>query len=196
MSIEDREHVECETREQWRAWLDANASTSPGVWLVTYKKTSGRPHLSYDESVLEAIAFGWIDSRPGKVDEIRSKGYYSPRKATSAWSRVNKARVELLRAEGLMTPRGEEVIAAAVASGTWTGLDAIEELQEPDELRTGLDSQPPAREHWDSFPRGVKRGILEWISLAKRPETRAARIQETIDRARVGERANQWRPKS
>lgn len=196
MGIQDREHVHCETRAQWRSWLAANADSSDGVWLVTFKKSSGKPTISYDEAVSEAIAFGWIDSRPGVVDDERTKGYYSPRKATSGWSRVNKERLERVRAEGLMTPRGEAVIAEAVASGAWEALDEVENLAEPDALRLGLDANPVARGHWDSFPRGAKRAILEWISLAKRDETRDARIAETIAKATVGERANQWVRKS
>jgi uncharacterized protein YdeI (YjbR/CyaY-like superfamily) len=194
VGIQDRDHIHCETREQWRTWLSENGTTSPGVWLVTWKKHTGKPTFTYDDSVCEAIAFGWVDSRPGVVDDERSKGYYSPRKATSAWSRTNKERVERLRAEGLMAPEGEAVIAAAIANGSWEKLDAVEDLVEPDELAAGLDQVPSARAAWDSFPRGVKRGILEWISLAKRDETRAQRIQETIAKASVGERANQWRP--
>ncbi len=175
-------------------WLSENGTTSPGVWLVTWKKHTGKPTFTYDDAVCEAIAYGWVDSRPGVVDDNRSKGYYSPRKATSGWSRTNKDRVERLRAEGLMAPEGEAVIAAAVANGSWEKLDAVEELIEPVELATGLDEDPNARAAWDSFPRGVKRGILEWISLAKRDETRAQRIREIITKASVGERANQWRP--
>mgnify|MGYP000452749424 CR=1 FL=1 len=196
MSIHDREHVHCESRKQWRAWLAQNCDSSPGVWLVTWKKHTGKPTLSYDEAVCEAIAFGWIDSRPGTVDENRSKGYYSPRKPTSGWSKVNKERLARVRSEGLMSERGEAVVAQAVANGSWEKLDAVEELSEPAELTRGLDQIPAARANWDGFPRGVRRGILEWISLAKRDETRAQRIQETIDKASVGERANQWRPKS
>lgn len=193
MAIQDTEHVQCASRAEWRAWLSTHAATSTGVWLVTWKKSSGDPHLSYDEAVLEALAFGWVDSRPGTVDDQRTKGYYSPRKPTSGWSRVNKNRVETLRAEGLMTPQGEAAIAAAVANGAWIALDDVENLVEPDELRTALDALPGARANWDAFPRSAKRGILEWIQLAKQPETRTRRISETTEAAARGERANQWK---
>jgi uncharacterized protein YdeI (YjbR/CyaY-like superfamily) len=194
MGIHDREHVECQTREQWRAWLASNADSSDGVWLITWKKHTNRPTLTYDEAVEEAIAFGWVDSRPGTVDDERSKGYYSPRKPTSAWSRTNKRRVEKLRSLGLMDDRGERAIRTAMENGAWTALDDVENLIEPHELASGLDDVPEARQAWESFPRGVKRGILEWISLAKKEETRRARIAETIAKASLGERANQWRP--
>lgn len=193
MSIQDREHVFCESRHDWRDWLEKNCATSPGVWLVTWKKSTGKPTISYDEAVLEALAFGWIDSRPGTVDAERSKGYYSPRKPGSAWSRVNKGRIDQARAQGLMSPRGEEVVAQAIADGSWNALDDVEDLVEPPELAHLLDTLHHARKHWDSFPRGVKRGILEWISLAKRAETRHARISETAEAASRGERANQWK---
>ena len=193
MGIHDKVHVLCENRAQWRAWLTQNAATSTGVWLVTWKKASGKPQLSYDDAVSEALAFGWVDSRPGTVDENQTKGYYSPRKSTSGWSRVNKNRIDVLRAEGAMTPQGEAVIAAAVANGAWTALDDVEDLVEPTELRELLDATPAARTNWDAFPRGPKRGILEWIQLAKQPETRARRIAETAEAAARGERANQWK---
>jgi uncharacterized protein YdeI (YjbR/CyaY-like superfamily) len=95
-----------------------------------------------------------------------------------------------------MTPRGEAVIAEAVANGAWEKLDEVENLAEPEQLRVGLDALPLARANWNAFPRGAKRAILEWISLAKRDETRDARIAETIAKASVGERANQWVRKS
>jgi len=193
VALHDKEHVQCDSRAEWRAWLSNNSASSTGVWLVTWKKSSGKPHVTYDDAVLEAIAFGWVDSRPGTVDDERTKGYYSPRKPTSGWSRVNKKRVDTLRTEGLMTPQGEAVIAAAMANGAWESLDDVENLVEPEELRTALDTIPRARENWDGFPRGAKRGILEWISLAKQAETRARRISETAEAAARGERANQWK---
>ncbi|MHC1558111.1 YdeI/OmpD-associated family protein [Actinomycetospora sp. C-140] len=117
----------------------------------------------------------------------------APRKATSAWSRVNKQRVERLTAAGLMTPAGQAAIEAARATGRWAALDAVEDLTEPDDLRSALDAVPRARAAWDAFPRSVKRAILEWIAAAKKPPTRAARIAETVGEAAEGRRAHQWR---
>jgi len=187
------EHVTVETRAQWRAWLEANHADRDGVWLVTWKKGSGRPHLGYDGIVEEALAFGWVDSLPRKVDEQRSKLLVTPRKPRSNWSRANKERIERLTAAGLMAPAGLAVVEAAKRSGTWTALDDVENLVEPDELRAALDADPEARRHWDAFPRSAKRGILEWILNAKTSPTRTKRIEETARLAARGERANQWR---
>ncbi len=181
-----------ESRAGWRAWLAEHHASSPGVWAVTNKKTSAGPHVPYDDLVEEAVAFGWIDSLGRRVDEERSRLLMTPRKPASKWSRSNKERVERLAAAGLMAPAGLAAVEHAKASGTWTALDAVEALEEPDDLRTALDAEPEARRHWDAFPRSAKRGILEWIVQAKTAPTRAKRIAETAAKAGVGERANQW----
>jgi uncharacterized protein YdeI (YjbR/CyaY-like superfamily) len=187
------EQVTVESREQWRAWLEAHHGSSPGIWLVTWKKASGRPHLPYDDVVEEALAFGWVDSLPRKLDDDRSQLLITPRKAGSNWSRLNKERVERLLAAGLMAPAGLAVVEAARADGSWTALDDVENLVEPEDLRAALDAEPEARRHWDAFPRSVKRGILEWLLNAKAAATREKRVRETAELAARGERANQWR---
>jgi uncharacterized protein YdeI (YjbR/CyaY-like superfamily) len=103
--------------------------------------------------------------------------------------------VERLLAAGLMAPAGIAAVDAAKADGSWTLLDAVEDLVVPDDLAVALDAAPPAREHWDAFPRSVKRANLEWIVQARRPETRARRVAETAEKAARNERANQWRPR-
>lgn len=181
------------SRAAWRRWLAEHHAESSGVWAVTFKKRSGGPYVSYDDIVEEAIAHGWVDSLSRALDEQRSQLLITPRKAGSGWSRPNKERVARLTAAGLMTPAGTAVVEAAKASGTWTALDAVEALIEPEELRLALDADADARRHWDAFPRSAKRGILEWISNAKRAETRGKRIAETARLAADDVRANQWR---
>jgi uncharacterized protein YdeI (YjbR/CyaY-like superfamily) len=157
------------------------------------QKTSGKPHLGYDASVEEALCFGWVDSKPGRPDAERSMLYFAPRKAGSGWSRPNKERVERLIAAGLMAPAGLVKIQAARKDGSWTMLDAVENLEMPNDLKHALEQYRLARTHWDAFPRSVKRGILEWITQAKKPETRAKRIKEAALLAAENKRANQWR---
>ena len=181
------------SREQWRAWLAEHHQTAPGVWVVTYKKSSGRLHVSYDDIVDEAIAHGWVDSRPASLDAERSRILVTPRQPTSNWSRVNKQRVARLTAAGRMTPAGQAAVDRANDNGTWTALDAVEDLQEPDDLRAALNRDPDARRFWDDFPRSTRRAILEWIANAKRPATRERRITETATLAAKDIRANQWR---
>jgi uncharacterized protein YdeI (YjbR/CyaY-like superfamily) len=103
--------------------------------------------------------------------------------------------VERLIASGLMTPAGLAKIEAAKKDGSWAALDGVEALEVPLDLRKALASYPDARRHFDAFPRSVKRGILEWILIAKKSETRAKRIDETARLASKNVRANQWRGK-
>lgn len=92
-----------------------------------------------------------------------------------------------------MAPASLAVVEAALADGSWTALDPVEQLAEPDDLSTALDATPAARAHWDAFPRSAKRAILEWINTAKTPGTRSRRVSQTVGEATVGHRANQWR---
>jgi uncharacterized protein YdeI (YjbR/CyaY-like superfamily) len=92
-----------------------------------------------------------------------------------------------------MAPSGLAKLAAAKEDGSWAALNAVEALDVPPDLEAALAARPAAQQHWDAFPRSAKRGILEWIANAKRPETRARRIDETVRLAAENIRANQWR---
>lgn len=189
--------IEIESRAQLRAWLTANHGQAQSVWLVTWKKASGDRHVPYGDIVDEALCFGWIDSLPRKLDVERSMLLLSPRKRGSAWSAVNKAKVERLGAAGLIHPAGQAIIDAAKADGSWTRLDAVDALVVPPELEAAFATRPGAAENFGRFPPSTRRGILEWIIQAKRPETRNRRITETADLAQRNIRANQFRqPKS
>jgi len=181
------------SRSAWRGWLSAYHQESKGVWLITYKKASGKPRLEYSESVEEALCFGWVDSLPRKLDEERSMLYFAPRKSGSGWSALNKLRVESLIQGGLMMPAGLAKIEAAKRDGTWSKLDEVDALVVPDDLLAELKRYENANDFFEAFPKSVKRGILEWILNAKRPETRQKRISETARLANRNERANQWR---
>jgi uncharacterized protein YdeI (YjbR/CyaY-like superfamily) len=193
--LTDREQVHLETRQAWRAWLGEHHATSAGVWLVSWKASTGRPRVTYDEAVEEALCVGWVDSRPGSIDDERSRLWFAPRSPGSAWSRVNKERVERLLAAGLVLPAGLAVIKAARASGAWNRLDDVEDLVVPPDLAAAFEAHPGAQEQWEGFPRSEKRRLLEWITQARTEPTRAKRVTETAAKAAVGERANLWRPK-
>lgn len=181
------------TREEWRAWLAQNHARDTGVWLISYKKAANKPFIPYDDAVEEALCFGWIDSKPNKLDDERTMLWYAPRKPGSKWSKPNKDRAKRMIAAGLMTPAGQAKIDAAKEDGTWSALDAVEALDVPADLARALAEYETARANWDAFPRSAKRGILEWILNAKRPETRAKRVHETARLAAENRRANQWR---
>ena len=123
--------VEVRSRAELRAWLDAHHGGSAGVWVVTFKKHVIDVHVSAVDVCEEALCFGWIDSVPRALDADRSMLLITPRRPKSAWSRVNKDRVERLLAAGAMSPAGLAAVAAAQASGTWSALDAVEALELP-----------------------------------------------------------------
>jgi len=194
--VRDAPQVHAETREAWRDWLAAHHGTATGAWLVSWKKATGRPAVGYDAAVEEALCVGWVDSTARRLDDERSMLYVAPRKPRSGWSRPNKERVARLTAAGRMRPAGQAVVEAAQADGSWSLLDDVENLVVPDDLRAALDALDGAADHWEAFPRSARRGILEWIVQAKRPETRAKRVEETARLAAINERANQWRPRA
>ena len=183
---DDAEHIHAESRAEWRAWLAANHDRPHGVWLVGWKAATGRPAPTYDEAVEEALCFGWIDSTKRTLDEDRSMQWYSPRRKGSGWSRPNKARLDRIAAAGTMTPAGQRVVDAAVADGSWTLADEVEDRVVPPDLAAGFDAHPGAREHWDSFTASQQKMVLTWIATAKRPATRQARVTETAAKAAEG----------
>ncbi|MEI7925164.1 MAG: YdeI/OmpD-associated family protein [Chloroflexota bacterium] len=192
---EQFEQVHPKTRAEWRRWLARHHETSPGVWVITWKKASGQTGPSYADCVEEALCFGWIDSRPQKIDEHRTALLYTPRKPKSGWAGTNKERVERLLAAGQMQPAGLAKIEAAKRDGSWDALTASEALEMPPELVAAFKRDRVARGHWDAFPAGVRKAILQWITSAKRDETRVKRIEETVTLAAQNVRANQWTPK-
>ena len=193
VAVRPENSIHPKTTAEWRAWLGQNHTRTEGIWLITYKKATGKPRVEYNESVEEALCFGWIDSKGNKLDEERTMLWFAPRKAGSNWSGSNKERAERLISAGLMTPAGLAKIEAAKADGSWNALDAVEALEIPPDLEAALGSYRAAGQNFEAFPRSVKRAILEWIANAKRPETRAKRIEETARLAQENIRANQWR---
>jgi uncharacterized protein YdeI (YjbR/CyaY-like superfamily) len=117
--VTDDQRVELDDRAAWRRWLESNHERSTGVWLVTWKKTAGRPRVDYDAAVEEALCFGWVDSKSRSVDDERTSLYFTPRKPKSSWSESNVARVEKLEAAGLMQDAGHRVVEEAKAAGRW-----------------------------------------------------------------------------
>jgi uncharacterized protein YdeI (YjbR/CyaY-like superfamily) len=188
-ALDDAPLVHADDRATWRAWLEANHATARGAWLVTWRRRSGRVGLDYEGAIEEALCFGWVDSTGGHLDEERGKLYFAPRKARSVWAASNKVRVERLIAEGRMAPAGLAAIERAKANGSWEVLDGAERLEVPDDLAAALESHPPAAATFAAFPPSARKMLIGWVAVARRPETRAARIREVADAAARGERA-------
>ena len=186
--MDEAERVEATSVEEWSAWLREHHEQPQGAWLVSPRAAAERP-FSYEEAVIEALRYGWVDSTVRPLDERRSMQWFSPRRAGSMWTRINKGRVARLEQAGLMEPAGAAAVAAAQASGMWTLMDDVEDGVVPDDLAAAFDRHPGSREHWESWSASAQKMILTWIVLAKRAETRATRIETTAEKAAQGIKA-------
>jgi len=188
-----REEVEtfCPTSQvAWRKWLSKNHTSKQSIWLVCYKKKSNRPTIAWSDAVDEALCFGWIDSKRIPIDQEKFMQFFSRRKLNGTWSKVNKEKIEKLIEKGLMTKAGFETIETAKKNGSWTILDDVEELKIPRDLNKELNNRTGSKKYFLSLSKSVRKAILQWVTLAKRPETRQKRIDEIATLA-----AQKTRPK-
>jgi uncharacterized protein YdeI (YjbR/CyaY-like superfamily) len=167
----------------WRAWLAANHETARGVWVVSWRKASGKEPVPYADLVEEAICFGWIDSTVNILDDDRGLQLMTPRKAKSGWTRLNRRRFADLEAQGRMTDAGRRAAEVARANGWWTIMDSVEDLVVPDELAAALDAVPGARAAWDAMAPSLRKQLLYPIATAAQPATRAKRIAQVVAEA-------------
>ena len=185
--MDDKPRVQPAGRAEWRAWLEANHRASGGVWLITWKRRAGEPTVGYEEAVEEALCFGWIDGVIRRVDDDRLMEWFAPRRPKSTWARTNKERVARLEAAGLMTDAGRRAVEIARANGSWESLDVIDALVVPDDLAAALAERPEARERFDASSVSVRRSALAWVYQARRPQTRAARVEQIAATAGRGD---------
>ncbi len=183
MSINEIETYYPTSKQAWRNWLLKNHDEKDAIWLVFYKKKAGKPTLTWSEAVDEALCFGWIDSVKRKLDEERSIQYFSKRKATSTWSKINKVKVEQLMEVNLMTSAGMRCIDIAKQNGMWELLDSVEALSIPEDLEAALLEKENAMDYFLSLSKSIRKGLLQWIVMAKRQETRNKRIVEIAELA-------------
>ena len=191
-TFDSLEALEGLDRAGWRAWLTAHHADRPGVFVVLPRRGDGL--LTYDAAVEEALCFGWIDGRVQPIDEARVRQHFAPRRPGGTWARSNKERVERLEREGLMTDAGRRVVDAAKRDGSWIALDDIDALVVPPDLAAGLAANPTAATQFVGFSPSVRRAYLWWIKSAKRPETRARRVEDTVWSAERGIREPGRRP--
>ena len=179
------------TVNAWRNWLEKNHISQKAVWVVFYRKSSGKKTITWSESVDVALCFGWIDSKKIKIDDETSHQFFTKRKPKSTWSKINKEKVEQLIASGLMTKAGLIAIEIAKRNGCWSVLDEVEELVIPKDLTAAFTKYPGSKEYFSGLSKSIKKGMLQWLVFAKRPETREKRITEIASLA-----AKQQKPKS
>ena len=156
--------VDLPDRAAWRDWLAANHSNLGSIWLVISKKGARQPGLSYADAVEEALCFGWIDSRPNKLDAAHYLLLVSPRQRGSVWSRLNKERIARLDSLGLLEEPGLAKIAAAKIDGSWFALDEVEALHLPTAIAEALDANPATRSHRYASLGSLRKRLLDCLT--------------------------------
>lgn len=189
----ERQTVYITSGKEWRDWLQQNHHLEQGVWLLCYNAKSGNTVVPWSDLVDEALCFGWIDSTRKTVDHHSFVQLFSKRKKQSTWSAVNKEKVQKLIEQGRMTKAGYECIEMAKQNGSWILLDEVEQLVIPDDLAGAFHDYEGSKAYFLSLSRSVRKMLLQWIVLAKRPETRAKRIHEVAVHAGLRQKPVQFR---
>ena len=173
----------------WRAWLHEHHTQPTGVWLVLAKKGTTDPtSLSYQQALREALCYGWIDGQAGRRDDTTHRQRFTPRRPRSPWSQRNVGIIAELEAEGLMQPAGIAEVERAKADGRWDAAYAGQaDMQVPPDLHAALAAEPRAQAMFDILTKGNRFAILYRIHEAKRPETRARRIDQFVAMLSRGE---------
>ncbi len=178
-----------EDPQAWGAWLDEHHAASPGVWLRLAKKGAPLTSLSYAEALDEALRFGWIDSQKKSYDEHSWLQKFGPRGPKSLWSKINRDKIAALVAAGRMMPAGTRAVESARADGRWdAAYDSQSNATVPDDFQAALDARPAARDFFATLNGANRYAVLFRIQTAKKPETRARRIQALVAMLEKGEK--------
>jgi len=167
--------VEVRDRRQWRTWLGKNHASSSGVWLVYYKGHTAVKSITHEDSLLEALCFGWVDSLIKRLDDDRYARKFTPRKRESKWSDTNRKLWAQLKAEGLLAPAG---LAAAPTENRYGPRPEVPEM--PNYLAQALKANPKAWSFFQSLAPTYQRPFVLWVHTAKREETREKRLGEAL----------------
>jgi uncharacterized protein YdeI (YjbR/CyaY-like superfamily) len=167
------------TPDQWRRWLDAHHDSESEVWLIFNKQHTGEASIAYLDALDEALCFGWVDSLVKRLDDDRYARKFTPRKADSRWSTINRKRYAALKAAGRLKPSGVE------RAPTDRGYDARPARFEmpatlPRYIQTALKKEPAAWRYFEKLAPSHRRRYVGWIESAKRDETKARRLQEAV----------------
>jgi uncharacterized protein YdeI (YjbR/CyaY-like superfamily) len=168
-------------RSQWRAWLEANSGCRAEVWLLFYKKDTGRPRIAYEDAVEEAICFGWIDGKIKNLDQARFARLFTPRKVRSKWSRANIERAQRMIRKGKMTAAGSKVFDAHNQSPALP-------TKLPASLETQFRKWETAWENFTRFPPSYQRMTIGWVASAKQEATQLRRLRQLIARSAANQR--------
>jgi uncharacterized protein YdeI (YjbR/CyaY-like superfamily) len=168
-------------QEAWEAWLAEHHATSPGLWLAIAKKGAATKTVSYAEAIEGALCYGWIDGQKGKLDDERWRQRFTPRRSRSKWSKINRDKATELIAEGRMKPAGLREVERAKADGRWDAAYAGQRTATvPDDLERALRKNSKAREFFSTLDSANRYAILYRLQEAKKPETRARRLEKFV----------------
>ncbi|MGH2485547.1 MAG: YdeI/OmpD-associated family protein [Ktedonobacterales bacterium] len=169
-------------QEDWEAWLDEHHTDTTGLWLKIAKRATGTPSVTYAEALESALCYGWIDGQKAAFDDAHWLQKFTPRRARSGWSRVNREKAMALIAAGKMRPAGLREVERAQADGRWeAAYESQRAITVPEDLQTALDAQPVAKAFFATLDSTNRYAVLYRIHTAKKPETRAARIQTFVE---------------
>jgi uncharacterized protein YdeI (YjbR/CyaY-like superfamily) len=184
----DEEPLAFDSPAAWEAWLDEHHESSDGIWIKFAKKASGIASVTYKEVLPIALAHGWIDGQVKRIDEDWYRQRWTPRRARSVWSKINRAAAEAMIERGEMKPAGLREVERAKADGRWErAYDSPKTAEVPPDLRAALDGDPAAAEFFADLDSINRYAILHRIQNAKKPETRARRIEQFVAMCSRGE---------
>jgi len=180
------------SKQEWRQWLQEHHDKKQSVWIIQYRKKSNVPSITWSDAVDEALCFGWIDSTARTIDSEKFMQFFTRRKPKSVWSKINKEKVARLLEQNLIAPAGLAAIEIAKQNGSWTILDEVEEVIIPHDLNMEFNNHSGSSDYFLGLSRSVRKSILQWLVLAKRPETRQKRITEIAELAALKQKPKQF----
>ena len=190
MDHEKFQKVEVTNEEELWEWLEENHAQDESIWLVTWKAAHRDKYVSRDQVLDALIAYGWIDGRRLKLDDDRTMQLLSKRKQ-QAWAETYQVRAQELIETGRMTRYGMAIIEQSKASGKWNEMAHVDALHEPEDLVAEITAHH-ASHWWSKAAPSYRRNVLRWISGAKKPETRAKRVEIVAEHAGRGEKVPQY----
>jgi len=179
--MKDRLELYFSRDTEWYDWLHNNhMNHEQGVHLIFYKLEANIPTMRWEEAVKVALCFGWIDSTVKSLGDGKRRQYFCPRNPKSTWSKLNKTYIEELKFKGLIHESGWKLINLAKETGTWSEMDAVENLVVPKDLQNAFAENPIAFKNYESFSPSYRKGYLSWLHSGKRQTTRDKRIAKII----------------
>ena len=176
----DRQELYFKSDTEWRDWLSINYDNNDGVYLIFYKVENPEPSMRWEEAVKVALCYGWIDSTVKSLGNGKRRQYFCKRNPKSVWSALNKKYIVELTVNNLMHKSGLAIIELGKKNGSWTALDAVENLVIPEDLHAKFSANKTAFSNYNNFSPSYRKGYLYWLNQAKRAATREKRIEEII----------------